>query len=117
MSNEKLFTCVGTTRDPEGDVKVRFGNDQVARFKIFLKGGHTEINIEETPEPLSKIDALLWYQETHKPTGDAGYAVAGRISDLKKIARRERKQRGEVVVIQTAEELLRAIGSREKITA
>ena len=35
--SERTFTVAGTTKDPEtGMVKVRWGNDMISRFKVFV---------------------------------------------------------------------------------
>ena len=55
---EKLFTSFGiTTRN--GQTKVRFGNDMVARIKIFAKEGYT-VDFVELPNAMSKLDALIY---------------------------------------------------------
>jgi hypothetical protein len=55
---EKLFTSFGiTTRN--GQTKVRFGNDMVARIKIFAKEGYT-VDFVELPNAMTKVDALVY---------------------------------------------------------
>lgn len=55
---EKLFTSFGiTTRNNQ--TKVRFGNDIVARIKIFAKEGYT-VDFVELPSPMTKLDALIY---------------------------------------------------------
>ena len=55
---EQLFSSFGiTTRN--GQTKVRFGNDMVARIKIFAKEGHT-VDFVELPNAMTKLDALVY---------------------------------------------------------
>jgi len=83
---EKLFTVAGTATQ-HGTTKVRFANDLVARIKILNKNGCTDINLMELPEPMTKIQALK-YLQTQGVTGDAGYAVASKLSEKTKIAKK-----------------------------
>jgi hypothetical protein len=85
--DDKLFTVAGTARNPDGTVKARFANDLVARIKILNKAGCTDVNLIELPEPMTKVQALE-YLQTQGVTGDAGYAVANRLSDKTKAARK-----------------------------
>lgn len=52
----KLFSHAGTSR-LNGVVKARFANDAM-RVKVLTKGGHTEVDLVEFLEPLSKEDAV-----------------------------------------------------------
>lgn len=96
MAAEKLFTVAGTAKNPNGTVKARFANDLVARIKILNKAGCTDINLIELPKPMTKLEALQHLQ-TLGQTGDAGYAVANKLAEKTKIAKR-----GEVKVKATA---------------
>jgi hypothetical protein len=93
MATEKLFTVAGTATNADGTVKARFANDLVARIKILNKAGCTNINLVELPRAMTKLEALQYIQETQTPTGDAGYAVANKLAEKTKIAKR-----GEVLV-------------------
>lgn len=55
MTN-KTFTHAGVSR-LNGVIKARFANDGL-RVKVLQKGGHTEIDLVEFLEPLSKEDAV-----------------------------------------------------------
>ena len=55
MTN-KTFTHAGVSR-LNGVIKARFANDAL-RVKVLAKGGHTEIDLVEFLEPLSKEDAV-----------------------------------------------------------
>ena len=86
---EKLFTVAGTATNKDGTVKARFANDLVARIKILNKAGCTDINLVELPKAMTKLEALQYLQETQAPTGDAGYAVANKLAEKTKIAKRD----------------------------
>jgi len=87
MAAEKLFTVAGTAQNPNGTVKARFANDLVARIKILNKAGCTNINLIELPKAMTKLEALQHLQ-TLGMTGDAGYAVANKLAEKTKIAKR-----------------------------
>jgi len=83
---EKLFTVAGTATQ-HGVTKARFANDLVARIKILNKNGCTDINLVELPKPMTKLQALQYLQE-QGITGDAGYAVAAKLAEKTKIAKK-----------------------------
>ena len=83
---EKLFTVAGTATQ-HGVTKARFANDLVARIKILNKNGCTDINLMELPKPMTKLQALQYLQE-QGVTGDAGYAVANKLAEKTKIAKK-----------------------------
>jgi hypothetical protein len=87
MSQEKLFTVAGTATNPNGTTKARFANDLVARIKILNKAGCTAINLVELPSPMTKLQALQYLTE-QGVAGDAGYAVANKLAEKSKIAKR-----------------------------
>ena len=87
MAAEKLFTVAGTAKNPNGTVKARFANDLVARIKILNKAGCTDINLIELPRAMTKLEALQHLQ-TLGQTGDAGYAVANKLAEKTKIAKK-----------------------------
>jgi hypothetical protein len=87
MAAEKLFTVAGTAKNPNGTVKARFANDLVARIKILNKAGCTDINLMELPRAMTKLEALQHLQSLGQ-TGDAGYAVANKLAEKTKIAKR-----------------------------
>jgi len=84
---EKLFTVAGTATNPDGTTKARFANDLVARIKILNKSGCTGINLVELPSPMTKLEALQYLQQTEL-TGDAGYAVANKLAEKTKLAKK-----------------------------
>jgi len=87
MSQEKLFTVAGTATNADGTVKARFANDLVARIKILNKAGCTNINLMELPQAMTKLQALQYLTE-QGVTGDAGYAVANKLAEKTKIAKK-----------------------------
>ena len=84
---EKTFTVAGTATNADGTAKARFANDLVARIKILNKAGCTDINLMELPQAMTKLDALQHLQSLGQ-TGDAGYAVANKLAEKTRIAKR-----------------------------
>jgi len=109
MSQDKLFTVAGTATNPNGTTKARFANDLVARIKILNKAGCTGINLVELPSPMTKLQALQYLTE-QGVTGDAGYAVANKLAEKTKIAKK-----GEVKVKATSAKA--SAKSAEKVVA
>jgi len=108
MSNiEKTFTVAGTAKNSDGTVKARFANDLVARIKILNKAGCTDINLVELPREMTKLEALQYLTEQGITEGDAGYAVAAKLAEKSKIAKK-----GEVKVKAT-----KAPKAKSKVTA
>jgi len=87
MATEKMFTVAGTATNPDGTTKARFANDLVSRIKILNKAGCSNINLVELPRAMTKLEALQYLQE-QGVTGDAGYAVANKLADKTKAAKR-----------------------------
>lgn len=84
---EKLFTVAGTATQ-NGTTKARFANDMVARVKILTKSGCTNINLVELPRPMTKLEALQHLQTLGITEGDAGYAVANKLAEKTKVAKK-----------------------------
>ncbi len=84
---EKLFTVAGTATQ-NGVTKARFANDMVARVKILTKSGCTNINLVELPRAMTKLEALQHLQTLGITEGDAGYAVANKLAEKTKIAKK-----------------------------
>ena len=84
---EKTFTVAGTATNADGTVKARFANDLVARIKILNKAGCTSINLMELPTAMTKLEALQHLQSLGQ-TGDAGYAVANKLAEKTKVAKK-----------------------------
>jgi TRAP-type uncharacterized transport system substrate-binding protein len=107
MATEKLFTVAGTAKNADGTVKARFANDLVARIKILNKAGCTDINLMELPKAMTKLEALQHLQSLGQ-TGDAGYAVANKLAEKTKVAKK-----GEVKVKATKA----SVKSADKVAA
>jgi hypothetical protein len=88
MTNEKTFTVAGTAKNADGTVKARFANDLVARIKILNKAGCTDINLVELPREMTKLEALQYLTEQGITEGDAGYAVANKLAEKAKLAKK-----------------------------
>jgi uncharacterized protein YoaH (UPF0181 family) len=88
MATEKLFTVAGTATNPDGTTKARFANDLVARIKILNKAGCTGINLTELPTAMTKLEALQYLQQQGITEGEAGYAVANKLAEKTKVAKR-----------------------------
>jgi len=54
----KSFTHAGVSKQ-DGQFKVRFANDAL-RVKVLAKNGHSDIDIIELKEPMSKEDAIAF---------------------------------------------------------
>ena len=67
---EKLFTHAGTSR-LNGVVKARFANDAL-RVKVLAKNEHTDIDIIELKEPMTKAAAVEFLLSIQFATNDAG---------------------------------------------
>jgi hypothetical protein len=85
---EKLFSVAGTAKNPDGTVKARFANDLGARIKILNKAGCTDINLMELPCAMTKLECLQYLTEQGITDGDAGYAVANKLAEKAKIAKK-----------------------------
>jgi hypothetical protein len=88
MSADKLFTVAGTATKSDGTTKARFANDLVARIKILNKAKCTNINLVELPRAMTKLEALQFLTEQGITDGDAGYAVANKLAEKSKIAKK-----------------------------
>ena len=110
MSNEKTFTVAGTATNADGTAKARFANDLVARVKILNKAGCTNINLVELPRAMTKLEALQHLQSLGITDGEAGFAVANKLAEKSKIAKK-----GEVKVQASAG--VKAKSSAKGVTA
>jgi len=110
MSNEKTFTVAGTATNADGTAKARFANDLVARVKILNKAGCTNINLVELPRAMTKLEALQHLQTLGITDGEAGFAVANKLAEKSKIAKK-----GEVKVQASAG--VKAKSSAKGVTA
>ena len=115
MSADKLFTVAGTATH-NGTTKVRFANDLVARIKILNKAGATNINLIELPNAMTKLEALKYLTEQGITDGDANYAVANKLAEKSKVAKKgevkvkaTKATKAKATKTVTAEEVLEAV--------
>lgn len=87
MKQENVFTVAGTS-NRQGEVKVRFANDLVSRIKALHRAGHSDVNLVELPKAMTKLEALQYLQEQGITQGDAGYAVASKVAEKTKLAKK-----------------------------
>ena len=55
----KKFSVAGTSQGPDGEVKIRFANDFVGRFKHLLRKGHECVNLVELGGNFTKAECCL----------------------------------------------------------
>jgi len=67
---EKLFTVAGTS-NLNGVVKFRFANDLKSRVKVLQRNGHTDINLVELPEAMTKAAAIQFLEAQDAPAETA----------------------------------------------
>ena len=63
---QKMFTVAGTS-NLNGTVKFRFANDLKSRVKVLERNGHTEINLIELPEAMTKESAIAYLESLEAP--------------------------------------------------
>ena len=112
MTAEKTFTVAGTAKNSDGTVKARFANDLVARIKILNKAGCTDINLIELPRAMTKLECLQYLTEVGITEGDAGYAVANKLAEKSKLAKK-----GEVKVKATKAPKAKSTVTAEEVLA
>ena len=52
------FAVAGTSRGTDGEVKIRFANDYVGRFKQLLRNGHNQVNLVELGDEYTKAEIV-----------------------------------------------------------
>jgi len=65
---DNTFVYIGTSVQKE-QAKIRFAND-LDRVKILVKNGHTEIELIELPEPMTKPKAVAFLMKQEDFKGD-----------------------------------------------
>lgn len=53
------YCVAGTSQGPDGEVKIRFANDFVDRFKQLIRKGHTCVNLIDLGVNLTKAECCL----------------------------------------------------------
>jgi len=100
---EKTFTVAGTS-NLNGTVKFRFANDLKSRIKVLTKNGHTDVNLIELPEAMTKADAIAYLEQLDSNTSADelrdeleadGYDTTGMSTEfLAEVAAREMENEG-----------------------
>jgi len=54
------FAVAGVSRCEKGNYRVRVANDFAGRIKILVRGGNTDVELRELPEPMTKGEAVTW---------------------------------------------------------
>lgn len=80
MSNDKSFKVAGVST-VKGSYKVRFAND-MSRVKVLVKTGHTDIELVELPNEMSKAEAVS-FLKTSKLMEKPVYCQAIEAADAK----------------------------------
>ena len=70
----KTFTHAGVSKQ-DGEFKVRFAND-ATRVKVLQKNGHTDIDIVELKNPMTKEDAIAYLMSIDFANGNAAVEQA-----------------------------------------
>ena len=68
------FTHAGVSRY-KGEFKVRWAND-AARVKILAKNGHSDIDVIELPNPMTKVEAVQYLLSINFDNGNAAVRSA-----------------------------------------
>lgn len=76
------YTHAGTSR-LNGTVKVRFAND-AARVKVLAKNGHTDIDLIELKQPMTKEEIVSYLREIDFARGNAEIQAAIDAADEKR---------------------------------
>jgi len=88
MSTEKLFTVVGTAINPKGELKMRWANDLVQRINILIKAKCEDINLHETPTPMTKLQSAEWLLKNRELTPEQEEVVALKVDEKAKVDKR-----------------------------
>jgi len=96
----KTFSHAGVSK-LDGEFKVRFANDAL-RTKVLVKNGHTDIDILELPNPMTKEDVVAYLIKidfatkngvTNESVKAAILAEADKRSDAPKAASKDRPKK------------------------
>ena len=66
-----------------GKTKVRFANDLVSRVKMLNKSGHTNIQLQELPNALTKPEVVTYLKQNQDLMSVAHFAEAIKAADEK----------------------------------
>lgn len=87
-TNEKTFTVVGTAINANGELKMRWANDLVLRINILIKANCEEINLYETPKPMTKLEAAEWLKANIDLTPEQDEVVSLKVAEKAKMEKR-----------------------------
>ena len=87
MSN--TFTHAGVSKQ-NGEFKVRFANDAL-RTKVLIKGGHTDIDLMELPNPMTKEEVVAFLVKIDFATRDGATNEAVKAAILAEADKRSGK--------------------------
>ena len=76
----KTFTVAGTS-NLNGVVKFRFANDLKSRVRVLQRNGHTDINLMELPEAMSKERAIAFLEAQDTPAEDTAVETADTVRE------------------------------------
>jgi hypothetical protein len=62
MTTQKRFAVTGISTH-QGETKIRFAND-ATRVKILIKNGHTDIELLDLPEEMTKAEIAKYLMDT-----------------------------------------------------
>lgn len=74
--SEKLYTVVGKST-LNGKTVNRVANN-INRAKVLARNGHTDIDLQELPKPMTKEAAIAYYNDVRSSTMNAYRAANGR---------------------------------------
>lgn len=74
MATDKRFAVAGVST-LEGKTKIRFANDTM-RIKILAKNGHTEVDLLELPNEMTKAEAVQHLRAVGFGKGNAAVEAA-----------------------------------------
>ena len=87
MSN--TFTHAGVSKQ-NGEFKVRFANDAL-RTKVLIKNGHTDIDLMELPNPMTKEEVVAFLVKIDFATRDGATNEAVKAAILAEADKRSEK--------------------------
>ena len=91
----KSFSHAGVSKQ-DGEFKVRFANDAL-RTKVLVKNGHTDIDIIELKNPMTKEDAVAYLIEIDFATRDGVTNTAVQNALTNELDKRSEKPKAEKV--------------------
>ncbi len=96
MATDKKFKICGVSTH-EGEAKVRFAND-IMRVKVLAKHGHSDINLVELDEPLTKMECAVFLKSLPEFQSPSDQATIDDYIERNTVApKKERKVKDAVV--------------------